>query len=181
MDTTNTLADNGYFRTDNYHFMARFNNSYFISSDERGQFGYCNEKYYYDKFADIPEGYTVNNVVSHDTTPIVCLKNSNKIFKLRYTGNTSTSNWLEYTLPQVCTVQDVIYYPNTKDYYILADVCSYFKTKDFVNYETIDTGVRGLQGCITLMGLQATTEDNGKLMLAPFIGDYLSFGAVDVR
>lgn len=162
-----SISDNGYLRTDFNDFMARFNNNYFISCDENGQFGYCNESFYYDKFADLPAGYIVNNVVSHESTPIVCLKNSNKIFMLRYTGNTSTSNWLEYTLPQVCTVNDVIYYPNTKEYYILTDTYSYFKTKDFVNYETIDNGVIGLQGCVTLMGIQATTNDNGKLMLAP--------------
>lgn len=162
-----TPRDNGYFRTDLHDFMARFNNSYFISCDSTGKFGYCNEKYYYDGFADLPEGNTVNVVVSHESTPIVGLKNSNKIFRLRYTGNTGTSKWTEYTLPEVCTVNDVIYYSRTKEFYILNDVCSYFKTKDFVTYTKVDTGVRGLQGCVTLMGIQAITNNDGKLMLAP--------------
>lgn len=167
IDEDYTPRTSNYYRRDSYHFMARFNDNTYISCDEAGAFEYCNERYFYDTFADLPAGCIVNTLVSNGNTPIVGLKNSNKIYQLRYTGNTSTSKWIEYTLPQICTVNDVIYYENTKDYYILTDINTYYKTKDFINYESIDKGVRGIQGCVTLMGLQAITNNSGELLLAP--------------
>lgn len=160
-----TINDNGYSKENVFDFLTKYNNTYFLACNTFGVFKYSNQSKFYDTFPDLPEGVIVNALVSPNDLAVACLKNSNKIYRLNQNKTIGTSKWLEYELPAVCTVNDVIFYDDT--YYILTNINSYYKTKDFTIYESVDTGVRGLQGCITLMGLQAVTEKNGELMLAP--------------
>lgn len=160
-----TISDNGYSIENVFDFLTKYNNTYFLSCNTFGVFKYSNQSRFYDTFPDLPGGVIVNALVSPNNLAVACLKDSNKIYRLNQNTTIGTSRWLEYELPAVCTVNDVIFYDDT--YYILTNINSYYKTKDFTIYESVDTGVRGLQGCITLMGLQAVTEKNGELMLAP--------------
>lgn len=101
--------------------------------------------------------------------PIVGLNNSQRIFRLKNFSGVTDNEWVEYTLPQTCSVNDITFNPYDKTYYILTNVNTYFKTKDFIEYESIDVdGLRGKDAEFTLMGIQATVENEpNKLLLAP--------------
>ncbi len=112
-------------------------------------------------------GVSVSLLKNVNNKVIVGLNNNNKLYIL--SKNTVTgSSWVAYNLPKQCTVKDIIYNPNDSTYYILTNINTYYKTTDFVNFVSVDKdNLRGIQGYFTLMGIQATTTDNNKLLLAP--------------
>lgn len=112
-------------------------------------------------------GVSVSLLKNVNDKVIVGLNNNNKLYIL--SKNTVTdSSWVAYNLPGQCTVKDIIYNPNDSTYYILTSINTYYKTTDFINFVSVDKdNLRGIQGYFTLMGVQATTTDNNKLLLAP--------------
>lgn len=112
-------------------------------------------------------GVSVSLLKNVNDKVIVGLNNNNKLYILSK-NTVSGSSWVAYNLPSQCTVKDVIYNPNDSTYYILTSINTYYKTTDFVNFVSVDKdNLRGIQGYFTLAGIQATTTDNNKLLLAP--------------
>ena len=112
-------------------------------------------------------GVSVSLLKNVNDKVIVGLNNNNKLYILSK-NTVSGSSWVAYNLPKQCTVKDIIYNPNDSTYYILTNINTYYKTTDFVNFVSVDKdNLRGIQGYFTLMGIQATTTDNNKLLLAP--------------
>ena len=112
-------------------------------------------------------GVSVSLLKNVNDKVIVGLNNNNKLYILSK-NTVSGSSWVAYNLPKQCTVNDIIYNPNDSTYYILTSINTYYKTTDFVNFVSVDKdNLRGVQGYFTLAGIQATTTDNNKLLLAP--------------
>ena len=112
-------------------------------------------------------GVSVSLLKNVNDKIIVGLNNNNKLYILSH-NTVSGSSWVAYNLPKQCTVNDIIYNPNDSTYYILTSINTYYKTTDFVNFVSVDKdNLRGIQGYFTLAGIQATTTDNNKLLLAP--------------
>lgn len=83
-------------------------------------------------------------------------KNDNKIVYLD--GTTTTSSWVTCTLPDTCTTNDIIYNPKDQTYYILTNINTYYKTKDFVTFESFDKDdIRLKQADMTVVGLVGVT------------------------
>lgn len=83
-------------------------------------------------------------------------RNDNKIVYLD--GSTTTSSWVTCTLPDTCTTNDIIYNPKDQTYYILTTINTYYKTKDFVTFESFDKDdIRLKQADMTLVGLVGVT------------------------
>jgi hypothetical protein len=114
-------------------------------------------------------GVTVSCLKNIDGYPTVGLRANNKIYRLKNFSGTLDNEWVAYTLPKMCTVNDIILNPYDKTYYILTTTNTYFKTKDFIEFESVDKdGLRGVEGYFTLMGIQATVADKpNQLLLAP--------------
>lgn len=86
-------------------------------------------------------------------------QNDNKIAYLN--GTTTTSSWLTYTLPDTCTVNDIIYNAKDQTYYILTDINTYYKTKDFLTFESFEKdNIRIAQGTMTLVGLMGVSSES---------------------
>ena len=112
-------------------------------------------------------GVSVSLLKNVNDKIIVGLNNNNKLYILSK-NTVSDSSWVAYNLPGQCTVNDIIYNFNDNTYYILTSINTYYKTTDFVNFVSVDKdNLRGIQGYFTLAGIQATTTDNNKLLLAP--------------
>lgn len=112
-------------------------------------------------------GVSVSLLKNINDKVIVGLNNNNKLYILSK-NTVSGSSWVAYNLPKQCTVKDIIYNFNDNTYYILTSINTYYKTTDFVNFVSVDKdNLRGVQGYFTLAGIQATTTDNNKLLLAP--------------
>lgn len=146
-------------------FMTRLNASQFIWCNNTGTFKYGAGSQE-GNFASL-SGITVNMLKTVNSKPMIGLKDSNKIFILKVTNIITDNEWVEYTLPSVCTVNDIIYNPYDQTYYIFNDINTYYKTKDFEIFESVDTGLKGIQGYFTLAGIQMTTENHNELFLAP--------------
>lgn len=113
-------------------------------------------------------GVTVNMLKTVNGRQIVGVKNSNKIYIIKNLSGVTGNEWVPYDLPDVCTVNDIIYNHYDKTYYIFTDINTYYKTKDFINFDSVDkNNLRGLQGHFTLMGIQMITSDHDVLLLAP--------------
>lgn len=113
-------------------------------------------------------GITINMLKTVNGRQMVGVKNSNKFYIIKNLSGVSGNEWVEYTLPDTCTVNDVVFNPYDETYYILTDINTYYKTKDFISYDSVEkNSLRGLQGCFTLMGIQVTTTEHDKLLLAP--------------
>lgn len=86
-------------------------------------------------------------------------RNDNKIVYLD--GTTTTSSWVTCTLPDTCTTNDIIYNPKDQTYYILTDINTYYKTKDFITFESFDKdNIRIAQGTMTLVGLMGVSNES---------------------
>ena len=147
------------------NYICLLNSSQFIWCDNIGEFKYGAGS----KEGIFPSlvGVSVSLLKNVNNKVIVGLNNNNKLYILSK-NTVSGSSWVAYNLPKQCTVKDIIYNPNDSTYYILTNINTYYKTTDFVNFVSIDKdNLRGIQGYFTLMGIQATTTDNNKLLLAP--------------
>lgn len=120
------------------------------------------------KFASLT-GVTVSCLKNIEGYPIVGLKNNNKIYRIKNFSGTVDNEWVAYDLPETCTVYDITFNPYDKTYYLFTSVNTYYKTKDFVEFESVDKdGLRGKEAQFTLMGIQATMElKPNQLLLAP--------------
>lgn len=88
-------------------------------------------------------------------------QNDNKIAYLN--GTSTTSSWGTYTLPNTCTVNDIIYNAKDQTYYILTDINTYYKTKNFITFESFEKdNIRIAQGTMTLVGLMGVSKVNAK-------------------
>ena len=147
------------------NYICLLNSSQFIWCNNIGEFKYGAGS----KEATFPSltGVSVSLLKNVNNKVIVGLNNNNKLYILD--KNTVTgSSWVAYNLPDTCTVNDIIYNPNDNTYYILTSINTYYKTTDFINFVSVDKdNLRGIQGYFTLAGIQATTTDNNKLLLAP--------------
>lgn len=115
-----------------------------------------------------PSGMPVNLLKRVNNITMLGFKNDNTIFLLEPASSITNYKWIEYTLPDTCTVNDIIFNSNDETYYIFTDINTYYKTKDFVNYEPVDkNSLRGIQGSFTLEGIQMTTSNHNELLLAP--------------
>lgn len=146
-------------------FLAMVNNTQFVWCNSSGTFKYGAGSQE-GTFASL-SGITVNMLKRVNNTTFLGLKNNNKIYILESASSIRDYKWIEYALPNTCTVNDIIFNPYDETYYIFTDVNTYYKTKDFIEFENIDNGLKGLQGHFTLMGIQITTTDHDTLLLAP--------------
>lgn len=147
------------------NYICLLNSSQFIWCNNIGEFKYGAGS----KEGIFPSlvGVSVSLLKNVNNKVIVGLNNNNKLYILSK-NTVSGSSWVAYNLPIQCTVNDIIYNPNDNTYYILTSVNTYYKTTDFVNFVSVDKdSLRGVQGYFTLAGIQATTTDNNKLLLAP--------------
>lgn len=146
--------------------IAMVNNTQFVWCNSTGTFKYgagSSE----GAFASL-SGITVNLLKRVNDITFLGLKNNNKIYLLEPATSITKYTWVPYTLPNTCTVNDIIYNLYDETYYIFTTVNTYYKTKDFITFESIDkNSFRGVQGDFTLMGIQMTTSDKNKLLLAP--------------
>jgi hypothetical protein len=147
------------------NYICLLNSSQFIWCNNIGEFKYGAGS----KEGIFPSlvGVSVSLLKNVNNKVIVGLNNNNKLYILSK-NTVSGSSWVAYNLPKQCTVKDIIYNPNDSTYYILTNINTYYKTTDFVNFVSVDKdSLRGVQGYFTLAGIQATTTDNNKLLLAP--------------
>lgn len=122
------------------------------------------------------QGSTVGTIDSCPLGTINKIKNINDILYVMYENDTKISyltkidnpiNWQTITLPEICTVNDIIYNPNDNTYYILTNINNYYKTQDFNTFESININdLRGLNAEYCTSGLFSSTDTN-KLMIAP--------------
>lgn len=113
-------------------------------------------------------GVSVNMLKTINGRQIIGLKNNNKLYMIKNLTGVIGNEWIPYPLPATCTVYDIIFNPYDETYYIFTSINTYYKTKDFTSFESVEKdGIRGLQGYFTLMGIQTTTSQHDKLLLAP--------------
>jgi hypothetical protein len=167
-ETNNTLAQNTRIQSTIVpEFTAMANQTQFIWCNSTGTFKYGAGSKEGD-FASL-SGITVNLLKRVNDITFLGLKNDNKMFYLRpATGSITNYKWIEYALPDTCTLNDIIFNPYDETYYLFTDVNTYYKTKDFVTFESVDKNdARGRQGYFTSMGIQMTTAYHNRLLLAP--------------
>ena len=147
------------------NFIAMVNNTQFVWCNSSGTFKYGAGSQE-GAFASLT-GISVNMLKRVNNITFLGLKNSNKFYILESAMSIRDYKWVEYTLPNDCTVNDIIFNLYDETYYIFTDVNTYYKTKDFIEFENIDNRLKGLQGHFTLMGIQMTTNEHDFLLLAP--------------
>jgi len=141
----------------------------FVTQFSQYQFIWCNSSGTFKYGAGSQEGtfaslsgVTVNMLKTVNGRQIVGVKNSNKFYMIKNLSGVTGNEWIPYDLPNVCTVNDIIFNPYDETYYIFTDVNTYYKTKDLTNpdsFESVDKdGLRGVQGHFTLMGIQMTVS-----------------------
>ena len=147
-------------------FTAMVNDTQFVWCNSTGTFKYgagSNE----GNFASL-SGITVNLLKRVNNITMLGLKNDNKMYLLEPATSITKYAWIEHSLPDTCTLNDIIFNPYDKTYYIFTDVNTYYKTKDFITFESVDkNNSRGEQGYFTSMGIQMTTSYHNMLLLAP--------------
>lgn len=148
-------------------FTAMINGTQFVWCNSAGTFKYgagSNE----GNFASL-SGVTINLLKRVNDITMIGLKNNNKMYLLEQGNLITNYKWIEYTLLDTCTVNDIIFNPYDKTYYIFTDINTYYKTKDFETFTPIgeNDNLRGLQGYFTSMGIQMTTPNHNELLLAP--------------
>lgn len=146
--------------------IAMVNNTQFVWCNSSGTFKYgagSQEA----QFASL-SGVTINLLKRVNNITILGLKNNNKMYLLEPATSIRDYKWVDYALPNTCTVNDIIYNHYDGTYYIFTTVNTYYKTKDFITFESIDkNNFRGTQGYFTLMGIQMVTTEKNYLLLAP--------------
>jgi hypothetical protein len=147
-------------------FTAMVNNTQFVWCNSTGTFKYgagSNE----GNFASL-SGISVNLLKRVNNITMLGLKNDNKIYLLEPASSIRDYKWIEYSLKDTCTLNDIIFNPYDETYYLFTNINTYYKTKDFIEYESVDkNNLRGIQGYFTLMGIQMTTSNHNELLLAP--------------
>ena len=147
-------------------FTEMINNTQFIWCNSTGTFKYgagSNE----GNFASL-SGITINLLKRVNNITMIGLKNDNRIYLLESATSILNYKWIEHTLLDTCTVNDIIFNPYDETYYIFTDINTYYKTKDFIEYESVNKNIlRGIQGYFTSMGVQMTTSNHNELLLAP--------------
>ena len=166
-ENTGTLAQNTRITSTIVpEFSAMVNNTQFVWCNANGTFRYgagSNE----GNFPSVA-GAKVSLLKRVNNTTFLGLKNDNRIYLLESATSITKYAWIEYSLPDTCTVNDIIFNPYDETYYLFTDINTYYKTKDFANFEPVDkNGLRGVQGYFTLMGVQVTTSNHNELLLAP--------------
>lgn len=160
-------------------FTAMINNTQYVWCNSTGTFKYGAGSQE-GNFASL-SGITVNLLKRVNDITILGLKNSNKIYLLETANMVTQYKWIEHELPDVCTVNDIIFNPYDETYYIFTNINTYYKTKDFISFDSIEEymlistdkgyfdreNLRGIQGHFTLMGIQMTTSNHNELLLAP--------------
>jgi hypothetical protein len=146
--------------------IAMVNNTQFVWCNSSGTFKYGAGSTE-GAFASL-SGITANLLKRVNNITILGLKNNNKMYLLEPAASIRDYKWVDYTLPDTCTVNDIIFNPYDETYYIFTTVNTYYKTKDFITFETVDkNSFRGIQGYFTLMGIQMVTSEKNYLLLAP--------------
>lgn len=147
-------------------FTAMVNMTQFVWCNSTGTFKY-GAGTQEGNFASL-SGISVNLLKRVNNITMLGLKNNNKVYLLKPDTSITKYAWIEYSLPTTCTVNDIIFNPYDETYYIFTNINTYYKTKDFVDYKTIDKdALRGIQGYFTLAGIQMTTSNHNELLLAP--------------
>lgn len=147
-------------------FTAMVNNTQFVWCNSTGTFKYgagSNE----GNFASL-SGISVNLLKRVNNITVLGLKNNNKMYLLEPATSITAYKWIEHSLPDTCTLNDIIFNPYDETYYIFTDINTYYKTKDFITFDSVDkNNSRGIQGYFTSMGIQTTTSNHNELLLAP--------------
>lgn len=166
-ETNKTLAQNTRIQSSIVpEFTAMINNTQYVWCNSTGTFKYGAGSQE-GNFASL-SGITVNLLKRVNNTTFLGLKNSKKIYLLEPANMVTQYKWIEHELPDVCTVNDIIFNPYDETYYVFTTINTYYKTKDFTSFESIDKdSLRGIQGYFTLMGIQMTTSNHNQLLLAP--------------
>ena len=166
-ETNKALAQNSRIvSTITPEFTAMVNKTQFIWCNSTGTFKYGAGSQE-GNFASL-SGITVNLLKRVNNITILGLKNNNKIYLLEPATSITQYKWIEHTLPDVCTVNDIIFNPYDETYYIFTSINTYYKTKDFIIFEPFNkNNLKGIQGHFTLAGIQMTTSNHNELLLAP--------------
>ena len=166
-ETNKNLAQNSRIvSTITPEFTAMINKTQFIWCNSTGTFKYGAGSQE-GTFASL-SGISINLLKRVNNITILGLKNNNKMYLLEPATSITQYKWIEHTLPDVCTVNDIIYNPYDEIFYIFTNINTYYKTKDFISFDSIDKdSLRGIQGHFTLMGIQMTTSNHNELLLAP--------------
>ncbi len=147
-------------------FTAMVNNTQFIWCNSTGTFKY-GAGTQEGNFASL-SGISVNLLKRVNNITFLGLKTNNKFYTLEIASSITQYKWIAHTLPDTCTVNDIIYNPYDGMYYLFTDINTYYKTKDLVNFEPVNkNSLRGIQGYFTSMGIQMTTSNHNQLFLAP--------------
>ena len=166
-ETSNTLSQNTRLNSTIYpDFIVMANNTQYIWCNSSGTFKYGAGSREAD-FTSL-SGVTVNMLKRVNNVTIAGLAGNDKLYVLEPATSITAYKWVECRLPDTCTINDVIFNPYDETYYLLTNINTYYKTKDFIEFESVDKdGLRGKQGHFTLMGIQAITSEKNKLLLAP--------------
>lgn len=165
---SDTFAQSGMITSTIYpEFVTQFADYQFIWCNAAGTFKYAAGSQE-GTFASL-SGVAVQCLKNIEGYPIVGLRNDNKLYRLKNYKGVTDNEWVAYNLPDTCTVYDITFNPYDKTYYLFTSVNTYYKTKDFVLFESVDKdGLRGREAQFTLMGIQATVNsENNTLLLAP--------------
>lgn len=147
-------------------FTAMINSTQFVWCNSTGTFKYgagSNE----GNFASL-SGIAVNLLKRVNDITFLGSKNNNKMYSLEPASSITQYKWIAHELPDTCTLNDIVFNPYDETYYLFTDNVTYYKTKDFINFEPVDKDdLRGVQGYFTLMGIQMTTSNHNEIFLAP--------------
>ena len=146
--------------------IAMVNTSQFVWCNNTGTFKYGAGSQE-GNFASL-SGIVVNLLKRVNDITMLGLKRNNKMYLLEPATSITQYKWVEHELPTKCTLNDIVFNPYDKTYYLFTDNVTYYKTKDFVEFIPVDkNSLRGIQGCFTLEGIQMTTSNHNELLLAP--------------
>ena len=166
-ENTGTLAQNTRIQSTIVpEFTAMVNNTQFVWCNSTGTFKYGagSQEGNFVSLSSI----SVNLLKRVNNITFLGLKTNNKFYILESASMITQYKWIERTLPDTCTLNDIIFNPYDETYYLFTDNVTYYKTKDFINLEPVDKNdLRGIQGYFTLMGIQMTTTYHNRLLLAP--------------
>lgn len=147
-------------------FTSMINNTQFVWCNSTGTFKYGAGSQE-GNFASL-NSITVNLLKRVNNITMVGLKNDNRMYLLEPATSITQYKWVEHELPTTCTLNDIVFNPYDKTYYLFTDNVTYYKTKDFVEFIPVDkNSLRGIQGHFTLEGIQMTTSNHNELLLAP--------------
>ena len=171
-ETNKTFSQNGYLTSSIIpQFTTKFSTSQYIWCNNSGvvKYGAGSQE---GNFASISLGSSSSSVSllkNVNDYPYIGLTGGNKLYRLKNSSGVTGNEWIEYTLPDTCAVYDITFNPYDETYYIFTNINTYYKTKDFELFESVDKdGLRGREAEFTLMGIQATIANQAtQLLLAP--------------